>query len=173
MLHSFVHLASNEEELSETLPPAQYLLDKKALEMVWTIRIRTAVLPFLQSNPTHVTRSKSLYRLSCPPLFEIDKRHSTQFIWPWQGTSIKRRLVSLFLQRHKSGFWNWALYTFFKVRIFAADVIIDYKLPCVLVVYGFSTVTSWRFSWRGFKSTPSENPVALLRVWNTKGSIQY
>jgi hypothetical protein len=73
MLHSFVPSASNEEELSESLPPAR----KKASRMVWTIRTRTDVLPFLQSNPTHVTHRKSLYKLSCPPLFEIDKRHST------------------------------------------------------------------------------------------------
>jgi hypothetical protein len=87
MLHNFVPSASNEEELSESFPSAQYLLDKKASGMVWAIRIRTDVVPFLQSNATHVTRSKSLYRLTGPPLFEIDKRHSTHLfnlciIWP-------------------------------------------------------------------------------------------
>jgi hypothetical protein len=48
LLHDFVPSASNEEKLSESVPHAQYLLDKKASGMVWKVRIITEVVPFLQ-----------------------------------------------------------------------------------------------------------------------------
>jgi hypothetical protein len=117
MLHSFVLSASNEEEMSESLLPAQYLLHKKASGMVWTIRIRTDVLPFLQLNPTHVARSKSLYRLSCPSLLKSIR--DTPHIYPSHAASDHDRALyrvhanktapflsasPVFLQRHKSGF---------------------------------------------------------------------